>query len=323
MLETRDNRIAVLDLETHSFSYIDHQFIREESDLADLDVFYDSRLICVKESGQYGDNRFVLTYYSYPLSVDSRPVARYESAEDEWTHEHLSRKANNHSMIAWFKPRNDEEIELKTYDLRDDPKGRFNRYHIKNTIGEAYALNKVEMAITNLWETRRGNFCVVSVSNKTENKALNKEGVVNNNFIVDVEAGTVRETRFSFDPKYNDYLIDYYSMGSISMFRTFYFQDGKVETTPVYYVDNETETIVTEDTWQCTYRTKYYIPGYDASTLIEGEYENGDVDEFTLWVKKVLDPKEIALHFLLHINEDFDDDLLQDAIELMEGEKND
>lgn len=30
-----------------------------------------------------------------------------------------------------------------------------------------------------------------------------------------------------------------------------------------------------------------------------------------------MDPKEISLHFLLHLNEDFDDDLLQDAIDLL------
>lgn len=35
-------------------------------------------------------------------------------------------------------------------------------------------------------------------------------------------------------------------------------------------------------------------------------------------VKKVMDPKEIALHFMLHINDDFDDDLLQDALELLD-----
>lgn len=35
-------------------------------------------------------------------------------------------------------------------------------------------------------------------------------------------------------------------------------------------------------------------------------------------LKKVMDPKEIALHFMLHINDEFDDDLLQDALELLE-----
>ena len=35
-------------------------------------------------------------------------------------------------------------------------------------------------------------------------------------------------------------------------------------------------------------------------------------------LKKIMDPKEIALHFMLHINDEFDDDLLQDALELLE-----
>lgn len=30
-----------------------------------------------------------------------------------------------------------------------------------------------------------------------------------------------------------------------------------------------------------------------------------------------MEPKEISLHFLLNLNEDFDDDLLQDALELL------
>lgn len=270
--ETRESRLSLLDLNTHEFSYSEHMFLREESDLVDLDVFYESRTVCVRESGQYNDNRFVLTYYNWPLAADSKAVARYESQDNEWTHEHLSRKANNHSMIVWFRPRNDEEIEIKCFDLRDNPKGSFRTYNIKNSVGEPYSLSKVEMAITNLWEARRNNFCMVTVSNKTENKALNKEGVVNNNFIVDVDAGTVREARFFFEQKYNDYLIDYLNLGPISMFRTFFFQDGKVETTPVYYVDNETEAVVARDEWQCTYKTKYYVPGFDSSTIIEGEY---------------------------------------------------
>ena len=32
-----------------------------------------------------------------------------------------------------------------------------------------------------------------------------------------------------------------------------------------------------------------------------------------------MDPKEISLHFMLHLNEDFDDDLLSDAIDLLHG----
>ena len=119
---------------------------------------------------------------------------------------------------------------------------------------------------------------MVCVTNKTELKAVNSKGVTNNNFIVDVDALTIRETKFTFDQKYNDYLIDYLSMGPISMFRTFFFQEGKVERSPVYYVNNETESIVADEDWECTYKTKYFVPGFDACTLVEGDFENGDLD---------------------------------------------
>ena len=44
---------------------------------------------------------------------------------------------------------------------------------------------------------------------------------------------------------------------------------------------------------------------------------NGDCDDCTFTTKKMVDPKEISMHFLLHMNDDFDDDLLQDAVELL------
>lgn len=53
------------------------------------------------------------------------------------------------------------------FDLREDPKGKYRYHKIRNTIGEPYNLNKVEMAITDIWETKRNNFCLVTVSNKT------------------------------------------------------------------------------------------------------------------------------------------------------------
>ena len=147
------------------------------------------------------------------------------------------------------------------------------------------------MAISTLWENTKDVLCLACISNKTDSKALNSDGVTNNNFTVDLSALTIRETRYWFDKKYNDYLIDYLYLGPIAMFRTFFFVDGKVERSPVYYVNNETEQIVAQEDWECTYRTKYYVPGFDSSTLIEAEYENGDVDEFTVMTKKILDPK--------------------------------
>lgn len=51
--------------------------------------------------------------------------------------------------------------------------------------------------------------------------------------------------------------------------------------------------------------------------MIQAYHMNGDCEDCTITVKKLVDPKEISMQFLLHLNEDFDDDLLQDAIELL------
>jgi hypothetical protein len=38
-------------------------------------------------------------------------------------------------------------------------------------------------------------------------------------------------------------------------------------------------------------------------TIMQGEYENADVDEFTLKVKKVMDPKEIVLVLVKYLRQ--------------------
>jgi len=58
----------------------------EESDQSEIETFSDTRLLCVKESGRYNDNRFKLSYYSYPLKANCKPVAVYESQENDWTY---------------------------------------------------------------------------------------------------------------------------------------------------------------------------------------------------------------------------------------------
>ena len=48
--------------------------------------------------------------------------------------------------------------------------------------------------------------------------------------------------------------------------------------------------------------------------MIENQYENANVGEFTCKYKKLIEYKEILLFFMLEINEDFDDGLLQDVV---------
>jgi membrane protease subunit (stomatin/prohibitin family) len=103
-------------------------------------------------------------------------------------------------------------------------------------------LIKVEVAIFNVWETKKDNFLFVCLTNK---QTPNKNGgtVINSNLIIDVSTGKIRESAFTFGP-YQYYLIDCYNLGAYSMFRTFKFEDNKIIKTPTYYVDNQTEKIV-------------------------------------------------------------------------------
>jgi hypothetical protein len=107
-------------------------------------------------------------------------------------------------------------------------------------------------------------------------------------------------------------------LGNISVFPTIRHIAGVLQETPIFYVNNETEEIIAQDTWKCSaWTSNFYFPGYDGSALVQVEKENGDVKEMIVTVKKIMDPKEISLHFLLTLNEDFDDDLLQDALDLL------
>jgi hypothetical protein len=75
--------------------------------------------------------------------------------------------------------------------------------------------------------------------------------------------------------------------------------------------------MVEVDRWNHSCYCNFYIPGYDGSSLVLAEFDNGDVKEIHLTIKRLAEMKEVALHFMLHINENFDDDLLQDALELL------
>ena len=60
------------------------------------------------------------------------------------------------------------------------------------------------------------------------------------------------------------------NLGNVAMFRTFLYENGQPKKTPTYYVSNETESIVAQDEWYCSYKSKYFIPGFDSSMIIEG-----------------------------------------------------
>ena len=97
------------------------------------------------------------------------------------------------------------------------------------------------------------------------------------------------------------------------MFRTFDFENGNPLETPVYYINNETEEIQAEETWHCTHLNKYTFVGYDGNMIVDSMFENGNVEEITIASRKVMQPKEITVHFLNEIIEDCDDDLFYEV----------
>ena len=76
-----------------------------------------------------------------------------------------------------------------------------------------------------------------------------------------------------------------------------------------------------EETWRCTYLHKYSFVGTDANMIIENMFENGDVEELTCMSKKVMQPKEITVHFLEQIIEDADEDLLYEVSKMIDYSK--
>ena len=178
--------------------------------------------MCVQENGRYNDNTFKLTYYNLPIENDkAEPFHVFNSEEEVWTYEYMIRKANNHSMVCWYKGRHDDGFEFRTYEFRNG-EGKFNKYELPNEVGKPEGMNKTEVAITTMWEMRENEFLLVCISNRPEGK----DGIPNNNYIADVKAKTIREAKFNLG-KYQDLHIDQHYMGNTCMFRTFDFENGQ------------------------------------------------------------------------------------------------
>jgi hypothetical protein len=109
-----------------------HQFMYEEADMSNILTFSETKLLCIEEKGRFGDNRYKLSYYYYPFKKDNanRPCAVYESKDDEWTIKYETMKANNSSMVCWWKPLKDNGFHFFSFDLRESAKGTLKQHTI-------------------------------------------------------------------------------------------------------------------------------------------------------------------------------------------------
>jgi len=163
LYEVANNQIAILDLTTHTFTRFPHQFTFNDSAQTEVETFYETKLLCVTEHGQFNDHRLVLTYYSYPLKEGDKPLDRYESKEGEWNYDWPIRRANNHSKIVWFRQKHEEDFEFRAYDLKD----KLKVVKVKNNLNQGYAnLNSVQCSLSNTWELKPKVYMLVCSSNK-------------------------------------------------------------------------------------------------------------------------------------------------------------
>jgi hypothetical protein len=258
VLNVAESKIDIINLQTQKIIQVNNQYLFDDTASMELMTFPETRLFCIIERGGLNDNRLRLTYYSYDgISEDSQPVAQWLSKDNEWAYENSYARANAHSKILIWTYQHDKELVFSYFDLKDNPKGSLQTVKCKITAGDDYGVNDIQLKISYLWEIRPNVYMLVAISNKSEHKdkCKNKNGICNNNYIIDASLGNevakMREVKFDFkvdgDFFYNDQLTDCFGLGSVSVFHTFRHKEGQVQDTPVYYVNNETEEIIHVD----------------------------------------------------------------------------
>jgi hypothetical protein len=120
---------------------------------------------------------------------------------------------------------------------------------------------------------------MVTNTNRLEANKPNPKGKFNNNYVVDVVAGTIREFKADWPDKWNTLQIDTINLGTISIFHTLDFEKGEPLHTPVFFVHNEREEIVCQDMWQATSRIRWFLPAYSSSVIIEEECALSEPEE--------------------------------------------
>jgi hypothetical protein len=84
------------------------------------------------------------------------------------------------------------------------------------------------------------------------------------------------------------------------MLRTYKVEDEMILKSPTYYVDNETEKIIAEEQWECSFKYKYEFPGYSSNLYCEGIYVESQNDYFELNIKRIYKARDLYLHLLVN-----------------------
>lgn len=238
-------------------------------------TFSETRYLAIVEQGS-SENKLVVSYYHVDGEV--KKITDWK-VEEEIIGSTIA-KFNNHSKVGWFLTKQEQLLKFHTFDLEtNQEEGTHRTFTINNTIGKEVGLENLSLALINMWQLRPNTYMMVTNTNRLEANKPNSKGKFNNNYVVDVVAGTIREFKTDWPDKWNTLQIDTINLGAISIFHTLDFEKGEPLHTPVFFVHNEREEIVCQDTWQATSRIRWFLPGYSSSTIIESECPLSDPEE--------------------------------------------
>ena len=117
-------------------------------------------------------------------------------------------------MICWLSTRFSEFFEFFTYQMGEGLKC----YKIKNEVGLAYGETSVSINTAAMWETRPKEFMFIC---HTSREIGSSDGIINNNYIVNVQDETIRESKVRFEKAMHHELhIHQYRFGDHCMVRT-------------------------------------------------------------------------------------------------------
>ena len=160
--------------------------------------------------------------------------------------------------------------------------------------------------MTNIWEIEKDRYFITTNSHhrKTQGRAAN------NNYVYDDKTKIFREAHFVLDGNDNEVIGDTGYFGDYCFFTTFAFKDGVAISTPLYLVNHRQEKIAYRLTSFHKSTFKYESIEYDTNGLLITEYALGNVNEIKAHYCKFVSPKDVMLKFMLHLDENLDDDLL-------------
>jgi hypothetical protein len=172
----------------------------------------------------------------------------------------------------------------------------------------------VLLSLANVWESRPDHFLIACNSNLEKKDPTQAN---NTNFVYDVKAGILRESKFSFKGLDNELFIDRQCFGDFSIYPTLHFKAGHAIESDVYIVNHITEEVVSGTKWFPNPHYKWFPVSYDHNSILQTNYAPSDVKEVSIKHIKMLSPSDVYMQLMLHMCEDLDDDLLQETIELL------